>query len=165
MSQTLQMPCSCSEQRIASGAADHACCHTAHTSLLAGALAVILVWGKLVYLKPKVEYNALHPYTSWIPITAFAVLRNLTPGLRLSALALYGWLGKVTASLAVQIWGCALALRQQQQQCSGQLAAGEMQPLLRLRGSDCWGAAACAADFCTLTCSSSVPACLQSRCL
>ena len=56
------------------------------------------VWGKLVYMQPKVQYNELHPYTSWIPITAFIVLRNLTPGMRLSALALYGWLGKVSAS-------------------------------------------------------------------
>ena len=29
---------------------------------------------------PKWEYNAVHPYTSWIPISCWAVLRNLTPG-------------------------------------------------------------------------------------
>ena len=69
----------------------------------AGALAVLGVWGRLVYLQPKARYNQLHPYTSWIPISAFIVLRNLTPGMRLSALALYGWLGKVRSP------GCAVS--------------------------------------------------------
>lgn len=57
---------------------------------------MLYVWGRMVYLKPKGEYNVLHPYTSWIPITAFCVLRNLTPGLRLTSLALFGWLGRVS---------------------------------------------------------------------
>ena len=65
----------------------------------AGTLGVLYVWGRMVYLKPKGEYNALHPYTSWIPITAFCVLRNLTPGLRLTSLALFGWLGRVSLAL------------------------------------------------------------------
>ncbi len=38
----------------------------------------------------------VHPYTSWIPITLWAVLRNLTPTLRLNHLRLYGWLGCIT---------------------------------------------------------------------
>ncbi len=38
----------------------------------------------------------IHPYTSWIPITLWAVLRNLTPTLRLNHLRLYGWLGCIT---------------------------------------------------------------------
>ena len=76
--------------------------------LAAGALAVLGVWGRLVYLQPKARYNQLHPYTSWIPITAFIVLRNLTPGMRLSALALYGWLGKV--SCAACAWACGVGI-------------------------------------------------------
>jgi len=47
-------------------------------------LAVVGVWYQTVYVLPKLEYNQLHPYTSWIPITAWAVLRNLTPGAPLS---------------------------------------------------------------------------------
>ena len=58
---------------------------------------MLSLWVKLVYWQPKVVYNELHPYTSWIPITAFIVLRNLTPGMQLSALPLYSWLGKVGA--------------------------------------------------------------------
>ncbi len=43
-------------------------------------LAVAGVWYQTVYVLPKLEYNRLHPYTSWIPISCWAVLRNLTPG-------------------------------------------------------------------------------------
>lgn len=57
---------------------------------------MLLLWGKHIYLLPKAQYNAVHPYTSWIPITGYFVLRNLTPQLRLHSLALYGWLGRIT---------------------------------------------------------------------
>ena len=45
---------------------------------------------------PKWEYNAVHPYTSWIPITLWVILRNLTGSMRHYSLALYGWLGCIT---------------------------------------------------------------------
>lgn len=38
----------------------------------------------------------LHPYTSWIPITLWIIVRNMTPTLRLHHLRLYGWLGCIT---------------------------------------------------------------------
>ena len=38
----------------------------------------------------------LHPYTSWIPLTCWMVLRNLTPSMRTWSMRLYGWLGCIT---------------------------------------------------------------------
>ncbi|GFR46609.1 hypothetical protein Agub_g8221 [Astrephomene gubernaculifera] len=49
-----------------------------------------------IYVLPKYEYNVVHPYTSWIPITLWIVVRNMTPSLRLHHLRLYGWLGCIT---------------------------------------------------------------------
>ncbi|PNW78612.1 hypothetical protein CHLRE_09g389950v5 [Chlamydomonas reinhardtii] len=49
-----------------------------------------------IYCLPKLEYNQVHPYTSWIPITLWIILRNMTPWLRIHHLRLYGWLGCVT---------------------------------------------------------------------
>jgi hypothetical protein len=60
------------------------------------AAAVFVAWYFLVFRMPKLEYNKAHPYTSWIPISAFLVLRNLTPALRLNSVGLYGWLGCIT---------------------------------------------------------------------
>lgn len=53
-------------------------------------------WYINVYVLPKPEYNKVHPYTSWIPITIWMLLRNMTPDLRLYHLRLYGWLGCIT---------------------------------------------------------------------
>jgi len=36
------------------------------------------------------------PDCSWIPITVWIVLRNITPSLRTVSLGLYGWLGCIT---------------------------------------------------------------------
>ncbi|RMZ53981.1 hypothetical protein APUTEX25_002558 [Auxenochlorella protothecoides] len=86
----------------------------ARAAVLAVCALVGYTWYAHVFSKPKLEYNALHPYTSWIPITAsheahstplfpppqnrivFIVVRNLTPGLRSANLVLFGWLGAVT---------------------------------------------------------------------
>jgi hypothetical protein len=64
--------------------------------LLSACATIGYFWYTHVYCLPKIEYNAIHPYTSWIPITLFIVVRNLTPSLRLHHLRLYGWLGCIT---------------------------------------------------------------------
>lgn len=49
--------------------------------LLGACLAVGWAWYAHVYCLPKQQYNALHPYTSWIPITgALAALLNVWVG-------------------------------------------------------------------------------------
>jgi hypothetical protein len=48
------------------------------SAILAVTLAVTAWWYNTYYVLPKLEYNVVHPYTSWIPITCFIILRNLT---------------------------------------------------------------------------------------
>jgi hypothetical protein len=38
-------------------------------ALIAALCAVGYAWYHFVYCLPKIEYNRVHPYTSWIPIT------------------------------------------------------------------------------------------------
>jgi hypothetical protein len=68
----------------------------ARAALLAACAAVGAVYHRTVFSLPKVEYNALHPFTSWVPITLWIVVRNCAPGLRIKHLRLYGWLGCIT---------------------------------------------------------------------
>ncbi|ORC85569.1 putative CAS1 domain-containing protein 1-like isoform X2 [Trypanosoma theileri] len=49
-----------------------------------------------VYLLPKSQYNGIHPYTSFIPITIYIILRNLFMRARLYHIELFTALGKVT---------------------------------------------------------------------
>ena len=59
-------------------------------------LAVGYVYTTTVFLLPKKEYNSLHPYTSFIPILVFIVLRNIFTRLRQCHLHLFEFLGKTT---------------------------------------------------------------------
>lgn len=66
------------------------------TAVLAGCGVAAYFYTVHVYMLPKTEYNVVHPYTSWIPITLWIIVRNITPTLRLHHLRLYGWLGCIT---------------------------------------------------------------------
>ena len=59
-------------------------------------LPVLVLWYKYVYALPKYPYNALHPYTSFIPIIAYVFFRNSTIWLRRSHCAIFAYLGKIT---------------------------------------------------------------------
>jgi len=65
--------------------------------VLAGVMCLALFfWHHEILTFDKYTYNRVHPYTSWIPIISFIVLRNLFPVLRTHYLLLFNWLGKIT---------------------------------------------------------------------
>ena len=59
-------------------------------------LIIGYVYTTNVFLLPKKEYNKIHPYTSFIPILLFIVLRNIFTRLRQYHLHLFEFLGKTT---------------------------------------------------------------------
>merc|ERR550537_562709 len=67
-----------------------------HAGVATVALAAFTAWWFEIYSLDKYDYNAVHPYTSFIPITAYIVVRNLTPQLRNYYLHMWAFLGKTT---------------------------------------------------------------------
>ncbi|EEH50896.1 uncharacterized protein MICPUCDRAFT_23866 [Micromonas pusilla CCMP1545] len=77
------------------------------TTIVTFTLLVVYWYHEKVYVLPKLEYNKFHPYTSWIPITCFIILRNLTQTLRNTYVELFCVCGKITLETYVSqfhIW-------------------------------------------------------------
>ena len=68
------------------------------TRVVVGGVALVVGgwWFVEIFMRPKLLYNKVHPFTSWIPIMCYCVLRNLTPTLRRWHMHLFAWTGKIT---------------------------------------------------------------------
>jgi hypothetical protein len=74
-----------------------------------GAVGVVpfVIWAATIFPQQKYDYNALHPYTSFIPLGSYIIVRNLTPTLRSYYMKFYATAGKITLEtyiLQFHVW-------------------------------------------------------------
>lgn len=70
--------------------------HIVKGVIAAASIGVYGYWHMYILPLDKFAYNRLHPYTSFIPILVYIVMRNLYRTVRIRHIAMFGWLGKVT---------------------------------------------------------------------
>jgi len=76
-------------------------------AIATGISAIVFAWWYEVFSLTKYKYNALHPFTSFIPLTSWLIMRNLLPCLRRRYLYLFAFLGRVTLEtyiLQFHVW-------------------------------------------------------------
>ncbi|KAK6167362.1 hypothetical protein SNE40_021409 [Patella caerulea] len=64
--------------------------------MIVTSIAACIIWYFTIAKQDKWDYNKLHPYTSFVPILAYIVLRNSFPILRRYHVHIFAWLGKIT---------------------------------------------------------------------
>lgn len=69
---------------------------TRRLAIVGASLAVLGAWFFWVYPMDKFLYNAINPFTSWLPILAYLFLRNAIPALRNVYLPLFQFIGTIT---------------------------------------------------------------------
>ena len=77
-------------------------------SVVVGATLALGGWWYFTYFTlPKREYNKAHPFTSFIPLFCYMVLRNMSPLLRRWHMHMFAWTGKITLEtyiLQFHVW-------------------------------------------------------------
>lgn len=69
---------------------------TVKLGIVAGTILVFMVYYATVFSLEKKKYNPVHPYTSFIPLICYCVLRNIFQRARMYHLHLFTFLGKTT---------------------------------------------------------------------
>ena len=73
-----------------------ATCNAVKGAVVAACCAAFVWYYSAILSLPKKEYNSIHPYTSFIPIILFIILRNIFTTARQYHLHLFEFLGKTT---------------------------------------------------------------------
>jgi len=64
--------------------------------LVAPCVLLTTWWAYYIYPKPKFEYNAIHPYTFFIPVVSYILVRSCVLEWRKWNSTFLGWVGKIT---------------------------------------------------------------------